>query len=99
MFESDEKKTLKNKYNKLSSISGANKLLPGGIDLKAMGSNSVYGELKLSEKLSDELQFSRQQVAELREILEETCNTRDGYRRDLDETLAELAESQKALQS
>lgn len=71
MFESDEKKILKNKYNKLSSISGANKLLPGGIDLKAMGNNSVYGELKLSEKLNDELQISKQQAAELREELEE----------------------------
>jgi hypothetical protein len=57
MFESDEKKNLKQKYNKLSSISGASKVLPGGIDLKAMGNNtnSVYGELKLSEKLNDEL--------------------------------------------
>ena len=99
MFESDEKKTLKNKYNKLSSISGANKLLPGGIDLKAMGNNSVYGELKLSEKLNDELQFSKNQIAELREVLEEASNTRDRYKRDLDETQAELSESQKALQS
>jgi hypothetical protein len=55
MFESDEKKNLKQKYNKLSSISGANKLLSGGIDLKNTGNNSVYGELKLSEKLNDEL--------------------------------------------
>ena len=61
MFESDEKKILKNKYNKLSSISGASKILPGGIDFKAMGkgSNSVYGELKLSEKLNDELSMQR----------------------------------------
>lgn len=97
MFESDEKKNLKNKYNKLSSISGANKLLPGGIDLKAMGNNSVYGELKLSEKLNDELMYSRQQAADLREELEQTCNTRDRFKRELDETHAELSEYQKAL--
>jgi hypothetical protein len=35
-----------------------------------MGNNSVYGELKLSEKLNDELHLSRQQAADLREELE-----------------------------
>jgi hypothetical protein len=62
MFESDEKKALKNKYNKLSSISGATgkvkgmlSAAAGGQDLSALqeGPNSVYGELKLSEKLAD----------------------------------------------
>lgn len=83
MFESDEKKNLKQKYNKLSSISGANKILPGGIDLKGMGNNSVYGELKLSEKLNDELMISRQECADLREELEGCMNTRDRYQREL----------------
>ena len=66
MFESNEKKVLKQKYNKLSSISGATgkkvkgmlNAAAGGLDLAAMGGegpNSVYGELKLSEKLADEL--------------------------------------------
>ena len=94
MFESDEKKNLKNKYNKLSSI--ANKQGLGGIDLKTMG-NSVYGELKLSEKLNDELLHSKSLVSDLREQLEETQNTRDTYKRELDEKQAELAEYQKAL--
>ena len=67
MFESDEKKALKQKYNKLSSISNATgskikgmiNQASGGVNLVAMagqGPNSVYGELKLSEKLAAELQ-------------------------------------------
>ena len=41
MFESDGKKQLKNKYNKMTKSS--------------QDPNTVYGELKLSEKLSNEL--------------------------------------------
>lgn len=47
MFESDGKKSLKNKYNKMAGIADKN---------RDLGQNkSVYGELKLSEKLSNEL--------------------------------------------
>jgi septal ring factor EnvC (AmiA/AmiB activator) len=81
MFETDEKKSLKHKYNKLSSI--ANKQIPGLEGLK-MGGNSVYGELKLSEKLNDELRYSKSLINDLREELDETCNTRDRYQRELD---------------
>lgn len=70
MFESNEKKALKSKYNKMASI-GANtgqkfrygNLIPRAEDFQMPGVKSqgqaplgtVYGELKLSEKLSDEL--------------------------------------------
>jgi hypothetical protein len=50
--------SLKHKYNKLSSIGGG-------------GSDTVYGELKLSEKLSGELGVVRDQVNNLQESLEE----------------------------
>ena len=72
-----------------------------GLDFAAMGGSghSVYGELKLSEKLADELQVSRALVAELREELEDVTNVRDRYKRELDETQAELSRYQKELQS
>lgn len=54
MFESDAKKTLKTKYNKMVSINanfGKNKLFKKN-DLQSPGAptthKSVYGELKLS---------------------------------------------------
>lgn len=61
MFETDERKKLKFKYNKMASIQAAtgNKLKTGGrfkLPGNAIGGNgSVYGELKLSEKLASEL--------------------------------------------
>lgn len=54
MFESEGKKSLKVKYNKMAGIADKNK------DIAS--SKSVYGELKLSEKLSNELQVIRDQV-------------------------------------
>ena len=57
MFESDNKKDLKIKYNKMSSIAGGGKSklspkkLPGTLE-KMAGNKSVYGELKLSEQLA-----------------------------------------------
>lgn len=47
MFESDGKKSLKNKYNRMAGIADKNR------DIAP--SKSVYGELKLSEMLSNEL--------------------------------------------
>ena len=69
MFESNEKKALKSKYNKISSIGAGtgfkiSNLLPKAEDFSMPGVKSgpgsapmgtVYGELKLSEKLSNEL--------------------------------------------
>lgn len=68
MFESDGKKQLKNKYNKMAGIASASKFKqtqPGD------GSQSVYGELKLSEKLHTELDRVREQVENLKELLED----------------------------
>jgi hypothetical protein len=61
MFETDERKKLKSKYNKMAGIRAAtgNKLKVGGrfklADNGSGGNSSVYGELKLSEKLASEL--------------------------------------------
>ena len=68
MFESDAKKELRFKYNKMTSISAATGkgkhkvggVLPNQPDLAALaGSKSVYGELKLSEQLANELNIVR----------------------------------------
>ena len=48
MFESDGKKQLKTKYNKMKGMSHGD------------SGKSVYGELKLSEKLHHELDIVRQ---------------------------------------
>lgn len=92
MFESEEKKTLKTKYNKMTSISAntrQNMKNIGSISYKAdqftmPGSKgglappgSVYGELKLSEKLSNELLIVKQIVDRLQEDLEEAEYYRD----------------------
>ena len=71
MFENDEKKYLKQKYNKMQGIS--------------RGSNqSVYGELKLSEKLSSELEVIKDHVNAINEKLEEALYQRDNYKVELD---------------
>ena len=49
MFESDQKRQLRNKYNKLATMSGPSTSKKGLANLQ--GANSVYGELKLSEQL------------------------------------------------
>lgn len=46
---------------------------------KNSSNKSVYGELKLSDKLSDELQKVRQQVDILCENLEESLNKNSSY--------------------
>lgn len=85
MFESDEKKQLRNKYNKLTSISGATGKKAGAkwgaaanlAMLQGGQGNSVFGELKLSEKLADELQVVRDEVDQLHESLEESLYYND----------------------
>jgi len=55
MFESKGKKELNTKYNKLQGIASGGKRRKSnskGIDA---GSSGVYGELKLSENLNNEL--------------------------------------------
>lgn len=45
---------------------------------------SVYGELKLSEKLSSELQVVRDQVEHLRESLEEALYLKEKHKSELE---------------
>lgn len=71
MFENDEKKYLKQKYNKMQGISRG-------------APHSVYGELKLSEKLSSELEVIKDHVDALNEKLEEALYQRDNYKIELD---------------
>ena len=92
MFESDDKKYLKNKYNKMQGIGAAT-----GRNLNKFGnlageqSSSVYGELKLSEKLANELNAVKDHVDSLNEKLEEALYERDIYKH-------ELAQMKKKLQ-
>ena len=61
MFESQEKREMKHKYNKMAGIASAKKFK------QEVGTKSVYGELKLSEKLSFELNKVKDQVVSLME--------------------------------
>ena len=72
MFENDEKKYLKQKYNKMQGMSRGNQ-------------QSVYGELKLSEKLSSELEDIKNHVNGLNERLEEALYQRDSYKIEIDQ--------------
>ena len=60
MFESKSKKHLKQKHNRFKAMSP-----------NALPANSVYGELKLSEQLSDHLNLVQTQVDFLKESLQE----------------------------
>lgn len=85
MFETDERKLLKSKYNKMAGIRAAtgNKLKSGGrfkLPDGAGGASSVYGELKLSEKLASELDQIKSYVDELHESFEEAVYERDELR-------------------
>lgn len=91
MFESDDKKYLKNKYNKMQGIGAAT-----GRNLQKFGTHgdqpsSVYGELKLSEKLANELNAVKDHVDSLNEKLEEALYERDIFKH-------ELAQMKKKLQ-
>lgn len=101
MFESDAGRDLRNKYNKMTSISaatgkGRHKQAMAGVGeagaLLAQGSagKSVYGELKLSERLADELNIVRDQVYRLKEGLEESNYLRDQYKRENQQLKAAL---------
>ena len=75
MFESEGKKSLDRKYNKMHGIGQATgkkfSRKPGSIP-GDKGQKSVYGELKLSEKLVEELDLIREKVDDLNERLEES---------------------------
>ena len=99
MFESKQKKQLKSKYNKMTSISQATgkkfttttnfNAIPKAEDFSMSGKGhapmgTVYGELKLSEKLSNELNIIRFEVDKLNELLEDASYQRDQYKRELE---------------
>ena len=83
MFESDQRKQLKTKYNKLAGMSGPSTGKKGLGSLGVQGSNSVYGELKLSEQLHDELYVVRDQVLNMKEALEEAVFLNTKYQKEL----------------
>ena len=97
MFESDGKRALKSKYNRMQGIASAGKpkfkLQPN-----ADGSQTVYGELKLSEKLFAELDVIRDEVNGLKEQLEESTYQRDVLTTKVDELHQELHEKQKQIE-
>lgn len=91
MFESDAKKELRTKYNKMTSISaatgkGKHKVagIPGDEIKSLVGTKSVYGELKLSEKLANELNIVRDQVFNLKESLEESNYLKEKFEKERD---------------
>ena len=86
MFESDGKKQLKNKYKKLS---GSN------FTADMRNPNSVYGELKLSEKLSNELKSIRDIVTGLQENLEEERFVTNTYYEELQKLKEDLKDKDK----
>lgn len=74
MFESEEKKQLRQKYNKMWSISQATGRNLGHKQYQSAGptgSNTVYGELKLSEKLQNELEDQKNNIDNYKEQIEE----------------------------
>ena len=94
MFESDQKKELQNKYNKLSSITTGGKAKKGAWGNLAShlsgGQDTVYGELKLSEQLSGELGLVRDQVMNLQESLEESLFLNTKYQKELNQGKKEI---------
>lgn len=59
---------------------------------------TVYGELKLSEKLSNELNHIHKEVSKLNEQLEETTYQRDLYKQELDQTKLSLIDKEREIQ-
>ena len=74
MFESANKRQLRSKYNKLGSVVVGGKQFVKG---QVAPNNTVYGELKLSEMLSNELNKVRDYVDQLLEDLEESNYKKD----------------------
>jgi len=89
MFESEDKKSLSLKYNKMQGMAASKvrkfKFAGGG-----EASKSVYGELKLSEKLAEELESVRDHVNSMNEFLEEARYERDTFKRELDQVTLKL---------
>lgn len=99
MFESDGKKLLKGPKH-LNKMAGIGALT--GKNLKAgqfqKDPNTVYGELKLSEKLQSELTIVRDRVNFLNEQLEQAIYERDAFKRQVGEVRQLLTKKERELQ-
>lgn len=64
MFESKGAKEMKNKRNRLSQMASSKKII-GNSQYTGVEDKTVYGELKLSDKLSTELSQIRNEVSNI----------------------------------
>lgn len=102
MFESDGKKLMKstskanmnNKIAGIGALTGKN-LKPGKFNDQEP--NTVYGELKLSEKLQAELASVRDKVYSLNEQLEQIIYERDSQRALIREQKQKIVKYQRDL--
>ena len=76
MFENDGKKELRKKYNKLKGIVNQKSKFKFGNE-ETTEQPTIYGELKLSEKLNIELQEQKEEVETLTDALENMTYKRD----------------------
>jgi hypothetical protein len=84
MFESDGKKRLKKQYNRMQGMAKSH-AKQFKIPSSGEKSGSVYGELKLSEQLHNELDVIRFQVDSLKEELEDSLYEKDSMQKQLSE--------------
>lgn len=68
MFDSNHKKDLRKKYTAMQGLPET---------------NTILGDLKLTEKISNELETVRNQVDNLNEKIEEVEMERDMYKKEL----------------
>lgn len=72
MFDSAEKRGVVQKQNKLHGIGKSKFMIKNNLSQTSKNSNSIYGELKLSELLSNELSSIKLKFDQINEKLEET---------------------------
>jgi hypothetical protein len=83
MFDSENKKDLRKKYNEMAGIKSA--------------ASTVLGDLKLTETLSNELEGVRNQVDNLKEKLEEVTVERDIHCRELTQLKVKFLQQKKMI--
>ena len=90
MFESTTKRTLKSKYDKMAMLRSrnANSRISQTFN-KSQNDNTVYGELKLSQQLSEKVDKIKAELNKMEEDKEEMAY--------LNQTLAQELENQKGL--
>ena len=100
MFESEDQRDLHKKYNKMKGIGKATgkKFKFSKIGAQGQNPESVYGELKLSEKLVEELDKVRDMVDDLNERLEEAIYERDMHKSELDQVTVKCILAKKEVE-